>query len=88
MSSKFPHGQPWRLEATRTLQYLPPLQLTGRSMAYMPRRSLHPPQRLRWEFSRKNPLAHSRIKVKSVNLRCLIFTFLLLTHGISGALTA
>ena len=31
-------------------------------------------------------MAHSRIKDKSVNLRCLIFIFLLLTHGVSGAL--
>ena len=86
MSSKFPHGQPWRLEATRTLRYLPRLRLTGRSMAYMPRRSLHPPQRSRQEFLRINFMAHSRIKDKSVNLRFLIFILLLLTHGVSGAL--
>ena len=86
MSSKFSHGQPWRLEATRTLRYLPRLRLTGRSMAYMPRQSLHPPQRLRQDFLRINSMAHSRIKDKSVNLRCLIFIFLLLTHGVSRAL--
>ena len=31
-------------------------------------------------------MAHSQIKDESVNLRCLIFIFLLLTHGVSGAL--
>ena len=84
MLSKFPHVQPWRLDATKTLQYLPWLRLTGCSMAYMPRRSLNPPRRLWCEFLRRNSMVYSRSNEKFANLRCLIFTLLLLTQVISS----
>ena len=59
MPSKFPHHQPWRLVATRTLQYLPRLLLIDRPMAYMPRRNRHPTRRLRRELFCRNSMGYS-----------------------------
>ena len=78
MPSKFPHGQPWRLEATRTLRYLPRLRLIGRSMAYMPRRSRHPTRRLQRELFCRNSMGYSRSNDEFANLRRLIFMLLFL----------
>ena len=87
MPSKIPHGQPWWLDATRTLRYLPRLQLTGRSMAYMPRQSLHPLRRLRRERFWRNSMVYSGSNDEFANLRRLIFTLLFLIKVIpSGAL--
>ena len=78
MPSKFPHRQPWRLEATRTLRYLPWLRLIGHPMAYMPRRNRHPTRRLWRELFCRNSMGYSRSNDEFANLLRLIFMLLFL----------